>query len=97
MSEHGILLLKFWLHVDQQEQLKRFKEREKISYKKYKITKEDYRNREKWNEYNTAVNEMVIRTSTKKNPWIMVEGNDKKYARIKIIKAYCEHLEKMLD
>lgn len=96
MSRHDALLLKFWLHIDQDEQLKRFKAREKISYKKYKITEEDYRNREKWEHYNVAVNEMVIRTSTQQNPWIMVEGNDKKYARIKVIKTYCEHLEKML-
>ncbi len=97
LDDHGIILLKFWLHIDQDEQLKRFKEREKISYKKYKITEEDYRNRDKWAEYNVAVNEMVTRTSTQKNPWLMVEGNDKKFARIKIIKAYCEYLEKMLD
>lgn len=97
LYEHEIPLLKFWLHIDEDEQLKRFKEREKISYKKHKITEEDYRNREKWGEYNIAVNEMVTRTSTKKNPWLMVEGNDKKFARIKVIKAYCEHLEKMLD
>ncbi len=97
LHDDGILLLKFWLHIDKDEQLKRFKEREKISYKKHKITEEDYRNREKWGEYNIAVNEMVTRTSTQKNPWLMVEGNDKKFARIKIIKAYCEYLERMLD
>ena len=97
MSDHGTLLLKFWLHIDKEEQLNRFKAREEISYKKHKITEEDYRNREKWDEYNIAVNEMVTRTSTQKNPWIMVEANDKKYARIKIIKAYCEQLENMLD
>jgi len=97
MSDHGTLLLKFWLHIDKEEQLSRFKAREEISYKKHKITEEDYRNREKWDEYNIAVNEMVTRTSTQRNPWITVEANDKKYARIKVIKAYCEQLEKMLD
>ncbi len=97
MSDHGTLLLKFWLHIDKEEQLKRFKAREEISYKKHKITEEDYRNREKWDEYNIAVNEMVTRTSTQKNPWIMVEANDKRYARVKVIKAYCQQLEKMLD
>ena len=97
LSEHGIFLLKFWLHIDKDEQLRRFKQREKISYKKYKITEDDYRNREKWDEYNIAVNEMVTRTSTMKNPWIMVEANDKKYARIKVLKAYCEQLEKTID
>jgi polyphosphate:AMP phosphotransferase len=97
MSDHGTLLLKFWLHIDKDEQLARFKAREQISYKKHKITEEDYRNREKWDEYNIAVNEMVTRTSTQKNPWIMVEANDKKYARIKVLKAYCQQLERMLD
>ncbi len=97
MSDHGSLLLKFWLHIDKDEQLARFKAREQISYKKHKITEEDYRNRDKWDDYNIAVNEMVTRTSTQENPWLMVEANDKKYARIKILKAYCQQLEKMLD
>jgi len=97
LTDHGTLLLKFWLHIDKDEQLRRFKEREKISYKKHKITEEDYRNREKWDAYNVAVNEMVTRTSTQSSPWIMVEGNDKRYARIKVIKAYCKQLEKLLD
>lgn len=97
LSDHGMLVLKFWLHIDKDEQLKRFKAREKIAYKMHKITEEDYRNREKWDDYCVAVNEMVTRTSTQKNPWIMIEGNDKKYARIKVIKAYCNQLEKKLD
>jgi polyphosphate kinase 2 (PPK2 family) len=96
LTGHGTLLLKFWLHIDRDEQLRRFKEREKIPYKNHKITEEDYRNREKWDAYNCAVNEMVTRTSTRENPWIMIEGNDKKYARIEVIKAYCRHLEDML-
>jgi len=97
LTDHKTLLLKFWLHIDKDEQLRRFKEREKISYKKHKITEEDYRNRDQWDTYNVAINEMVTRTSTQNNPWIMVEGNDKKYARIKVIKAYCKQLEKLLD
>lgn len=94
---HGITILKFWLHIDRDEQMRRFKEREKISYKQFKITEEDYRNRDKWDDYQKAVNEMVARTSTSKLPWLLVEANDKYYARIKVIKAYCERLEKMLD
>jgi len=97
MTDHGTLLLKFWLHIDKDEQLSRFKQREQISYKKHKITEEDYRNREKWDDYNIAVNEMVTRTSTQKSPWVMVEANDKRYARIQVLKTYCEHLEKLLD
>lgn len=97
MNAHGMMVLKFWLHIDNDEQLARFKAREQISYKKHKITEEDYRNREKWDEYQLAVNEMVARTSTQSAPWILVEGNDKKYARIKVLKTFCERLEKMLD
>ncbi len=97
LAEHGILLMKFWLHIDKDEQLKRFKEREQISYKKHKITEEDYRNREKWDEYKIAVNEMIIRTSTQKTPWTLLEGNNKYYARIKVLQAYAEALEKMLS
>ncbi|OAI16522.1 polyphosphate kinase 2 [Methylomonas lenta] len=94
---HGIVIMKFWLHIDKDEQIDRFKRREQISYKQFKITDEDYRNREKWDDYQKAVNEMIARTSTSKSPWLLVESNDKYYARIKIIKAYCERLEKMLD
>jgi len=97
LTAHGILVLKFWLHIDKDEQLARFKAREQIPYKQYKITEEDYRNREKWDDYQLAVNEMVTRTSTQNTPWILVEGNDKKYARIKIIKLFCERLEKALN
>lgn len=97
MLAHGIVIMKFWLHIDHAEQLARFKRREAISYKQFKITEEDYRNREKWDDYQKAVNEMIARTSTGKSPWLLVEANDKYYARIKVIKAYCECLEKMLD
>ena len=97
MLAHGIAILKFWLHIDRNEQMERFKSREQISFKQFKITEEDYRNREKWDDYQKAVNEMIARTSTSKSPWLLIEANDKNYARIKIIKAYCERLEKMLD
>lgn len=92
----GIIVLKFWLHIDKDEQLRRFMAREQVSYKQYKITEDDYRNREKWAEYELAVNEMIIRTGTQTAPWILVEGNDKKYARIKVLKNYCEKLESVL-
>ncbi len=97
LTHHGVAILKFWLHIDPDEQLRRFKEREQISYKQHKITEEDYRNRDKWDAYSLAVNDMVARTSTQASPWVLVEGNDKRYARIKILKAYCEKLESMLD
>ncbi len=97
LTAHGIVLMKYWLHLSQEEQLARFKEREKIAYKKYKITEEDYRNRERWDDYETAVNDMVTRTSTEYAPWHLIEGNDKRYARIRILKTFCEAMEKRLD
>jgi polyphosphate:AMP phosphotransferase len=93
LVEHDIILLKFWLHISKEEQLRRFKAREETSFKRWKITDEDWRNREKWDEYETAVHAMVERTSTKARPWILVEGNDKKYARVKVLKTLCERLE----
>ncbi|MGJ0428054.1 polyphosphate:AMP phosphotransferase [Methylobacter sp.] len=96
LMRDGIIILKFWLHIDKDEQLRRFQSREQISYKQYKITDEDYRNREQWAAYELAVNEMIARTSTLAAPWTLVEGNDKKYARIKVLKSYCERLESAL-
>jgi polyphosphate:AMP phosphotransferase len=90
------VVVKFWLSVTQQEQLKRFKEREKIGFKRFKITDEDWRNREKWNEYEVAVCDMIDRTSTEIAPWTLVEANDKYFARIKVMKTLCERIEKAL-
>jgi polyphosphate:AMP phosphotransferase len=92
----GVILLKFWLHIDQDEQLRRFQDREETAYKRYKITDDDWRNREKWPTYKEAVNEMVARTSTKHAPWTLVEGNDKPYARIKVMSTICETLKTAL-
>ncbi len=88
----GIVLCKFWLHITSDEQLRRFQERETISFKRWKITDEDWRNREKWDTYEVAVNDMVERTSTMRAPWTLVEGNDKPYARIKVLKTICDAL-----
>lgn len=93
LIEHGTLVLKYWLQISPEEQLKRFEERQKIPYKRFKITEEDWRNREKWDAYQTAVSDMVDRTSTGKAPWTLVEANDKYYARIKILRTLCEALE----
>ncbi len=89
----GIILLKFWLHIDQDEQLKRFQDREQVAYKRYKITADDWRNRERWPLYKDAVNEMVARTSTEYAPWTLVEGNDKRYARVKVMETVCKQLK----
>lgn len=89
LTSSGILVVKFWIHISKDEQFRRFKERETISYKKWKLTAEDWRNREKWNDYAVAVHDMIRRTSTEHAPWTLVEGNDKKFARIKVMNTVC--------
>ena len=96
MANYGTLIFKFWVDVDQEEQLKRFKEREKTPTKKWKITEEDWRNREKWDRYREAVDEMIYRTHTSYAPWTIVESNNKLYARIKAMKTVVKALEKHL-
>jgi polyphosphate kinase 2 (PPK2 family) len=93
----GVIVLKFWLQISQEEQLKRFKEREQIAFKRFKITAEDWRNRDKWEAYQLAICDMVERTSTGEVPWTLVEANDKNYARVKILRTLCERMEKALD
>lgn len=89
----GVIVVKFWLSIDKQTQLERFKAREKIPFKRYKITDDDWRNRDKWDLYRDAVNDMVDRTSTEVAPWTLVEANDKRYARIKVLKTLGDALE----
>jgi AMP-polyphosphate phosphotransferase len=101
MEEHltnfGCIVIKFWMHIDQDEQAARFKERQETPDKQWKITEEDWRNREKWKEYEEAVNEMIIRTSTNHAPWIIVEANDKYYARIKVLETVVNALEARME
>jgi len=96
LCESGIILLKFWIHLDKDEQLRRFKEREITPWKVHKITEEDWRNRDKWDDYKAAVNDMVAHTSTEYAPWTLVPGNDKKFARVDILKTICEAMERNL-
>ncbi len=96
LARHGIVLVKFWLHVTKEEQLRRFKEREAIQHKRWKLTEEDWRNRTRWDAYEAAVNEMVERTSTRFAPWTLVEANDKALARLKVLKTIGDRLEKAL-
>ncbi len=96
LTEHGIVLVKFWVHIDKDEQLARFKAREETSFKQHKLTEEDWRNREKWDAYAHAVNDMVERTSTEFAPWNLIEGNDKRWARVRALQILCERLEKAL-
>lgn len=96
LANHGAVVIKFWLHIDKDEQARRFKERQDIPEKNWKITDEDWRNREKWDMYEKAVDEMLVRTSTSYAPWVIVEGNDKMYARIKVLETVVDALEKKL-
>jgi polyphosphate kinase 2 (PPK2 family) len=93
MVESGVIVLKFWLAISAEEQLRRFREREKTGYKRFKITEEDYRNREKWLDYETAACEMFARTSTEAAPWTLVEAEDKHHARIKVLQTFVNRLE----
>ena len=96
MANSGAVVLKFWLHIDKDEQERRFKERMENPAKQWKITDEDWRNRAKWDLYEEAVNEMLVRTSTTYAPWIVVEGNDKRYARVKVLKTVVDAIEKKI-
>lgn len=92
----GAIVLKFWMQIDKDEQAARFKARQENPEKQWKITDEDWRNREKWDQYEEAVNEMLIRTSTPHAPWVVVEGNCKYYARIKVLETVVHAIEERL-
>jgi len=97
LVDSGIVLLKFWLHISPEEQLKRFELRTNTPEKEWKITDEDWRNRDKWDNYLEAVDEMLYRTSTDYAPWTIVEAVDKPFARIKVIENVKDRLEKALN
>ena len=96
LTADGVILIKYWLHIDAAEQLRRFKDREATPHKQFKITEEDWRNREKLPQYMVAVNEMVEKTSTQFAPWVLVEANDKAYGRIKVLRTMVERLREAL-
>ena len=97
LARDGIVLVKFWLQISAEEQLRRFEDREKEPWKQHKITAEDYRNREKTNQYEVAAAEMIARSSTDYAPFTLVEANDKRYARVKVLETICERLERALE
>ncbi len=97
LANYGTVLVKFWLHISEKEQLRRFKERDTTDYKRWKLTEEDWRNRGKWSDYEETVLDMLERTSTTYAPWIIVESEDKNWARVKSLKALCAAIEKKLD
>ena len=94
LTDFGTVIVKFWLQIDADEQLRRFQERQNTPYKQWKITDEDWRNREKRPSYEPAVVEMLRRTSTPHAPWTILEANCKYYARIKALRTVAEALEK---
>lgn len=96
LTDNGYILMKFWIHISKEEQLRRFKDREATPHKMHKITEEDYRNRDKWEHYEAAVSEMITRTDKRAAPWTIVPGNCKRFARIHVLKSLCDHLEQEL-
>ncbi len=96
LTEHGMVVVKFWLHITQEEQARRFQERLETPHKRWKITDEDWRNREQWGAYELAVHDMIERTSTRTAPWHIVPGDDKRTARVTVIRAVCDALEAVL-
>lgn len=96
LVDHGIVVAKFWVHISRDEQERRFNARAETPYKRWKLTDEDWRNREKWDEYESAVDDMIERTSTAVAPWHLIPGNDKRYARVAVLRKICEALEASL-
>lgn len=96
-TDAGGILCKFFLHIDRDTQLERFNDRRKDPEKQWKLTDEDWRNREKWPLYEQAINEMLHQTHTAFAPWTVVEANDKEYARIKVLKTVIDTIERRLE
>ncbi len=93
LIDHGIVLIKYWLHITPDEQLRRFEQRESVPHKRWKLTDEDWRNRDKWGEYEAAVNDMIEKTSTTAAPWTLVPANDKYHARLHVLEVICRRLK----
>ena len=94
LIEHGVVLAKFWMHISKDEQLRRFEAREETPHKRWKLCDEDWRNREKWDDYALAAHEMIQQTSVQNSPWMLVENENKSYGRIKVISTLGDALEK---
>ncbi|TVO51194.1 polyphosphate:AMP phosphotransferase [Denitromonas halophila] len=97
LTDAGAVVVKFWLAISQDEQLARFNERANEPHKRFKITDEDWRNRERWPDYARAVSDMIDRTSTEVSPWTLIEADNKRFARIKVLETICDRLEAALD
>jgi polyphosphate kinase 2 (PPK2 family) len=97
LTQGGVIVVKFWLQLSKAEQLRRFRAREHTPFKRFKITRDDWRNRKRWNDYEIAVCDMVDRTSTMLAPWTLVEAEDKRYARVKVLKTIVHRIEAALE
>ncbi len=97
LTDWGAVVLKFWIHIDPETQLARFTDRQNTPEKQWKITEEDWRNRDKWPQYEVAVDEMLEKTSTENAPWFIIESNDKKYARIRTLEIIVDALERACE
>lgn len=97
LADFGGLIFKFWLHISPEEQMKRFKDREVDELRQWKLTEEDWRNRDKWPDYTEAVNEMLLKTSTVTAPWTVVAGNCKRHARVTVLRTLTEGLTEALN
>jgi len=96
LTEFGLIVAKFWLAITPEEQLRRFKARQTTPYKQYKLTEEDWRNRDRWSSYEAAACEMIERTGTESSPWMLVEGNNKEWARVKVLKEVVRRVRSAL-
>jgi polyphosphate kinase 2 (PPK2 family) len=97
LVDFGMIVVKFWIHISPDEQLRRFQQREATPYKAWKLTEEDWRNRAKWDAYREAVNDMLLKTSTVTAPWTVVAGDDKWFARVKTLSTLVSVLGRELD
>jgi polyphosphate kinase 2 (PPK2 family) len=97
LTAGGVIVVKFWLHISKEEQLRRFRGREETSYKRWKLTAEDWRNREKWDQYTLAVEDMLVKTSTTSAPWTVVEANFKWFARVKCLRTLVHSVSAALN
>lgn len=97
LAGFGTIILKFWMHISSEEQLARFESRQRTAYKTWKLTEEDWRNREQWDSYEQAVEDMLIKTTTVRAPWTIVAGNDKRFARVQVLETVAKRLSSELN